>query len=154
MAKGFPLQMLLDMTVEKRDDSAKRLGQLMANERSNADKLKMLEEYREEYRQRMVAPGQNIGPEQLRNFSAFLQRLDEAVQQQQAILDHTKQATLRGQQEWIEHRNKVKAFDTLAERYQQQENRKEAKREQKFNDEHAAKNFRDKKIAEQENDPD
>lgn len=152
MAKAFPLQMLLDMTMEKRDDAAKVLGQLIASERSAQEKLDMLLQFRAEYRQRMQeATRGGIGLEQLRNYNAFLARLDEAVLQQESVVNRMKQATAAGQQVWIEHRNKVKAFDTLAERHADQQARIEAKQEQKFSDEHAAKQFRLRKQEEAEN---
>jgi flagellar FliJ protein len=145
MTEPFPLQPLLDLANNKMDDAARKLGDLIASERAVEEKLTLLVEYRKEYQARFVETAQNgIGPDAWRNFSAFLVKLDDAIAHQQRIASDSKRRVEQGQQEWVDQRNKVKAFDTLSHRHQSLQARKEAKQEQRLTDEHAAKQFRDR----------
>ena len=145
MSEQFPLQPLLDLANNRMDDAARSLGELIASEHAVEKKLALLVEYRQEYQARFVDAARNgIGPDAWRNFSAFLLKLDDAIAHQQRIVSDSKGRVERGQQEWVDQRNKVKAFDTLSHRHQDQQARKEAKQEQRLTDEHAAKQFRDR----------
>ena len=145
MTEPFPLQPLLDLANSRMDDAARKLGELIASEQAVEDKLTLLQAYRKEYQDRFVEAARNgIGPDAWRNFSAFLGKLDDAIAQQQLIVSDSRQRTVQGQQDWVDQRNKVKAFDTLSHRHQTQQARKEAKQEQRVTDEHAAKQFRDR----------
>lgn len=146
MTGSFPLQPLLDLANERMDEAARRLGELIASEQAGEQKLALLQQYRDEYRNRFLETVRGgVGPEVLRNFSAFIARLDEAIALQKAQVERFKQQTAQGQQHWIAERNRVKAFDTLSERHYKGVAQKEAKQEQKFADEHAAKQFRQRR---------
>lgn len=126
------------------DDAAHRLGQLLASEQEVEKTLDLLEQYREEYEARFRQAAQNgLTREEWGNFQSFLGRLDEAIAQQRALVNASKQRTVDGQKEWLDKRNRVKAFDTLSQRHKANEIRSEAKTEQRAQDEHAAKNYRD-----------
>ena len=145
MSESFPLQPLLDLANNRMDEAARKLGELIASEHAVEEKLALLVDYRKEYQARFVEAARNgIGPDAWRNFSAFLGKLDDAIAQQQLIVSDSRQRTVQGQQEWVDQRNKVKAFDTLSHRHQSVQARKEAKQEQRLTDEHAAKQFRDR----------
>ncbi|MBX3648524.1 MAG: flagellar export protein FliJ [Rhodocyclaceae bacterium] len=142
--KAFPLQSLLDLSNVHMDDAAHRLGQLLASEQEVEKTLDLLEQYREEYEARFRQAAQNgLTREEWGNFQSFLGRLDEAIAQQRALVNASKQRTVDGQKEWLDKRNRVKAFDTLSQRHKANEIRSEAKTEQRAQDEHAAKNYRD-----------
>src|SRR5512133_2557276 len=114
MAQEFPLQVLLDLSQVQLDDAAKRLGELVASQQEATDRLNMLKQYREEYRDRFLAAAQSgIGPDAWRNYRAFLDRLDSAVVQAQELVTASERRTNAGQQEWLNKRGKVNAFDTL-----------------------------------------
>ena len=141
--KAFPLQSLLDLSNVRMDDAAHRLGQLLSSEQEVEKTLELLEQYREEYEARFRQAAQNgLKREEWGNYQSFLGRLDEAIAQQRALVQASKQRTVDGQKEWLDKRNRVKAFDTLSQRHKADEIRSEAKAEQRNQDEHAAKNFR------------
>lgn len=145
MTEPFPLQPLLDMANSRMDDAARKLGELIASDRAVEEKLELLVNYRQEYQARFIDAARNgIGPDAWRNYSAFLLKLDEAIAHQQRVASESKRRVEAGQQEWVDQRNRVKAFDTLSNRHQAQQARKEAKQEQRLTDEHAAKQFRDR----------
>ena len=146
MTEQFPLKPLLDLATDRMDEAARKLGELIASEHAVEEKLKLLEDYRNEYQARFMEAARNgIGPDAWRNFSAFLHRLDDAIAHQQKLVSNSKRLTEQGQQAWVDQRNKVKAFDTLSQRHHHEQVRKEAKQEQRLTDEHAAKQFRDRK---------
>lgn len=127
------------------DDAARRLGELIASETEGKRKLDMLQEYRDEYQQRFLqAAASGIGPDAWRNYSAFLVKIDEAIAAQRSMVEQSRLRTVQGQQVWMNHRNKVKAIDTLTQRQRAAELRTEARREQRLSDEHAARRFNGK----------
>lgn len=145
MAHKTPIQMLQELAHTRVDDATRKLGELIASEHACEEKLRLLEQYRSEYRDRFVSVARNgIDPAAWRNYSAFLLKLDDAVAHQQAVVDRSKTATSTGQQEWMHERNRAKAFDTLSHRQHVQQVRREARQEQKFSDEHAAKQFHER----------
>lgn len=140
MSENFPLQKLLDLAHERTDEAARRLGELIGAEKEDDRKLALLVEYRDEYQERFLEAARNgIGPDEWRNFSAFLARLDEAIEKQRQIVAEAKDRTVAGQQAWIAQRNRLKAFDALSQRHHKEQLRKEAKQDQRITDEHAAK---------------
>lgn len=145
MPHKSPLETLQDLAKTRVDDATRKLGELIASERACEEKLQLLFQYRNEYRERFISAGKTgLDPTAWRNFSAFLQQLDDAIAQQQRIVDHSKQATVQGQQQWSHERNRAKAFDTLVHRVHVQQAHKEAKQEQKLSDEHGAKHYQGK----------
>jgi len=140
MASTQQLETLIDLARRETDDAAKRLGAALKAVADAEEKLNMLVGYRDEYGKRFDASQQaGITPMAYRNFQAFMEKLDSAIQGQQEVVRHSK---VRGEQEkslWQEAERKRMSFSTLRDRAQAQELRKEAKRDQKAMDEHAAR---------------
>jgi flagellar protein FliJ len=142
MAEKFPLQTLLDLSNLRMDESAKKLGQLIAGERQAAERLELLSTYRDEYHGRFLeAAKSGLRPEEWQNYRHFLDRLDEAIAQAKDMLQLSQRQTKVGQDDWLDKRGKVKAFDTLAQRHEQRQQYGEMKAEQKLSDEHAARGY-------------
>jgi flagellar FliJ protein len=142
MAQEFPLQILLDLSQLQLDEAAKRLGEFITSQQEATQRLEMLTQYREEYRNRFLAAAKDgLGLDAWRNYRAFLDRLDAAVAQATELVDASKRRTTAGQQEWLSKRGKVNAFDTLAQRHQARLDYAEQRLEQKASDEHSATRF-------------
>ncbi|MFA6311258.1 MAG: flagellar export protein FliJ [Sterolibacterium sp.] len=142
MVKPFPLQTLLELSQLRMDQSAKRLGELLAGEQEAGARLILLQQYRDEYNERFVAAAQSgIGRDAWSNYQAFLARLDDAIMQAQAMVAQSKQRTADGQRELAAKHGKVKAFDTLSQRHRSRELNIENRKEQKMQDEHAARRY-------------
>lgn len=140
MVKPFPLQTLLELSQLRMDESAKRLGELLAGEQEAGARLILLQQYRNEYNERFVAAAQvGIGRDAWSNYQSFLARLDDAIVQAQAMVDQSKRRTADGQRELAAKHGKVKAFDTLSQRHRSRELGVENRKEQKAQDEHAAR---------------
>jgi len=142
MADKFPLQTLLDLSNLRMDESAKKLGQLIAGERAASERLELLSNYRDEYHNRFLEAAKNgLRPEEWQNYRNFLDRLDEAINQAKEMHRLSQRQTKVGQDDWLDKRGKVKAFDTLAQRHEQRQQYGQMKAEQKLSDEHAARNY-------------
>jgi flagellar FliJ protein len=142
MAKPFHLQPLLDLSNLRLDEATRQLGKLIAGEQEAGQRFELLVQYREEYQSRfLAAAGNGLGPDAWRNYQSFLGRLDQAVEQARALMDASKRRTAVGQQNWLDKRGKVKAFDTLAQRHLVRVAYAEARVEQKQSDEHASRRF-------------
>ncbi|MDR1936335.1 MAG: flagellar export protein FliJ [Candidatus Accumulibacter sp.] len=140
MTKPFPLQTILELMQERADEATRNLARLIANEKDAKARLDMLLGYRDEYAGRFREAAQNgLTQRQWRNYQQFLDRLDEAIEQQRKIVAAKAQNTALGQMQWQQQRKKLKAFDTLSERHFASENAREAKRDQKLQDEFAAR---------------
>jgi flagellar FliJ protein len=140
MTQPFPLQTILELMQDRADEATRNLARLIANEKDAKARLDLLLGYHDEYSGRFRAAAQNgLTQREWQNFQQFLGRLDEAIEHQRGIVATQVKNTAAGQAEWQEQRKKLKAFDTLSARHFASENAKEEKRQQKLQDEFAAR---------------
>jgi flagellar FliJ protein len=83
-----------------------------------------------------------VTPSQWANFRDFLQKLDDAITQQTALVSESATRTVEGQKRWLGERNRVKAFDSLATKHAASERYLEGRQEQKAVDELSARRHR------------
>lgn len=142
MAQTFPLQTLLELMQNRTDEASRKLGQLITAEQSQRSRLQMLEQYREEYAQRMrEATAEGITRLILRNYQDFLARIDEAIEQQRQAVQNSELSTKAGQTEWRNQNTKLMAIDTLSSRHDARERYRENKQEQKILDEFSSRKY-------------
>lgn len=139
MSKPFRLQPILDLAEREAEKSAAHLGTLNLQKQQVEAKLNLLLQYREDYLARF-RDGMRDNPlgGGWRNFHDFMDKLDAAIAQQQAIVGQAQELMLRGQAEFRDRQRRVKAFDTLANRHQASETLRENRAEQRALDELAA----------------
>lgn len=136
MIKPFSLQPLVHLAQQRNDAAAKKLGQLNAQHQSAQAKLDALLQFRKDYQtQFQEAAKKGMAPADMKNFQDFIDRLDQAVQQQTAVIEKTKAGVQTGRNELIDSTRKMKSFDTLAQRHVDAEKKLEAKAEQRSQDE-------------------
>jgi len=142
MAQTFPLQTLLELMQNRTDEASRKLGQLITAEQSQRSRLQMLEQYRDEYAQRMrEATAEGITRLILRNYQDFLARIDEAIEQQRQAVKNSEISTKAGQTEWRNQNTKLMAIDTLSSRHDARERYRENKQEQKILDEFSSRKY-------------
>jgi len=140
MVKPFSLQTVLELMQVRADEATNRLARLIANERDAKNKLQMLRQYRDEYATRFQHAAQNgLSPAEWHNYQEFLNRLDAAIESQNQAVNQEIRNTANGQQDWQQQRKKLKAFDTLSERHFASEEAIQNRRDQKTQDEFAAR---------------
>lgn len=142
MAQPFSLQPLLELMQTRTDEATRKLGQLIAAEQNAKSRLQMLEQYREEYAQRLRdATAQGITRLALRNYQEFLARIDDAIAQQRAAVHSSEKSTAAGQEHWKAQNKRLKAIDTLSVRHDARERYRENRQEQKLQDEFSTRKF-------------
>lgn len=144
MAKPFSLETIHELMKTRADEATQQLARLLASERSAKEKLGLLQQYRDEYADRFRRAAQDgLTQSQWRNYQGFLDRIDEAIAAQKQAVALQEQRTASGQMHWQQQRIKLKAFDTLSARHFAAENARENKRDQKAQDEFAARRKKD-----------
>lgn len=140
MASKSALDTLIELATVATDEAAKRLGNAIRATDRAEKKLELLQKYRDEYSSRFQSRmAQGVSPMGYRNFQAFIGKLDEAIAGQQQVVDEAEKGVAREKGAWQESERKRMSYGTLANRQLQQELKVENKRDQKLNDEYAAR---------------
>lgn len=140
MTRPFSLQPLLHLAQQKNDAATRKLGQLNQQHQSAQGKLDMLQQFRKDYQDKFQEAVRNgMDHNELRNFQDFINRLDEAITQQRAVIEQAQRSVQSGRSELSEAKRRMKSFDTLAERHVEAEKKLETKAEQKIQDEHSGR---------------
>lgn len=140
MATKLPLDTLIELAQNRTDEATRRLGQLQAARTSAAEKLELLQRYRQEYLDQLqVRMGTGVTAAQMRNFRHFIGTLDSAIEQQRALTDQADTRLAHGRGDWQDSQRRLNSFDTLAGRVRLQEMAVLHKREQRDSDERSAR---------------
>ena len=138
----FRLKVVQDLAQKESDSAAAQLGALNGEVSKAEAKLNMLLSYREEYRNRYRSSmHQDVHSAGWKNFQQFLEKLDEAIEQQRAAVAASRQAVHRGQREWQARQIEVKAYDTLEQRHRKVQADRLKKLDQRVTDELAARAY-------------
>jgi flagellar FliJ protein len=140
MASPSALNTLIDLANKETDEAAKRLGAALRIGEEAGQKLDLLLQYRDDYalrHQSNLASG--ISTTHLNNFQAFMQKLDHAIAGQRKVVGDARQRAEQSRAAWIACARKKMSFVTLADRADKESARRELWRDQKQNDEHAAR---------------
>jgi flagellar FliJ protein len=140
MPSQLPLDTLIGLAKDHTDEAARRLGSLHAARNNAEQQLTMLHDYRSDYLQRLQdAMMSGMSAADCHNYQRFIGTLDDAIDQQRAVLEQAATHLEEGKSHWREERRKLSSFDALAQRQQQLQAREDARREQRLNDEYSAR---------------
>lgn len=143
MANQSALDTLIDLAQRESDDRAKRLGAALKAVEDAEQKLQMLLGYRDDYAAKLDAAQQNgITPFAYRNFVAFVDKLENALNGQRDVIKHAEYKAETERKAWQESERKRLSYRTLSERAAAQALTLESKRDQKMMDDHAARTAR------------
>ena len=143
MTRSKRMQPVVDVTVQREREAAKRLGEAQERLQAAEQRLEELTRYREEYA-RQFAAGGTLGAARLRDYRVFLDRLNQAVEQQRGLLARARQEADTQRQRWLDMRTRVQALGKVVERYRDEERSHQERRLQKESDQHTL-NVRDRK---------
>ncbi len=116
--------------------AARRLAERRDELDQEQERLAQLRGFRREYEQKLAVSGQNgIDAYRLRDYNAFLARIDRAVDEQRGALVQAEREVEQLREHWLEKWGNARALEQLVGRYRQQERRTADIREQKNNDE-------------------
>jgi len=143
MANTSALDTLIDLAQRESDACAKRLGAALKAVEEGEQKLTMLTGYRQDYADKLDAAQVNgITPFAYANFTAFVGKLDNAINGQREVIKHAQFKADTERRAWQESERKRLSYRTLNERAAQEALAIENKRDQKMMDDHAARTVR------------
>lgn len=138
MLKSFAT--LIQVAQNRTDAAAIKYGQLNARLSESGQKRDLLVNYRDEYRARLdtaVQRGAPVG--EVRNFRAFLDKLDEAVRQQEGEVAFWREQIANARQNWQGEQRSLNSYNTLSDRREATAQLARARQEQKQQDEFASR---------------
>ena len=140
MPSQLPLDTLIDLAKESADEAARVLGKLNAERNHAEQQLSMLQDYRQDYLQRLQTAMQSgISAADCHNYQRFIGTLDDAIHQQFAVLRQADTHLAQGRLHWQQQQRRLNSFDALAERERRALAVLETRREQRVNDEFASR---------------
>lgn len=138
MAKRFHLQPLVDLAEDRSQNAAQALARLTQAWQNAENKLNQLRGYLAEYNARLQQQAQTgFSISQLRDFQAFILKLEMAIRAQAEEVEGCKARWEHGQAEWQAREREVKAYQTLRQRHEQAERRSDERLDQRLQDEFA-----------------
>ena len=140
MAHPSAIDTLIELAVRQTDEAAKRLGHAVRACDEVKQKLALLVQYRDDYAvrfQQNLAVG--LSATGYRNFQVFIEKLDAAIASQQLVILDARRRVQEERTGWQDSERKRMSYGTLANRALKDEQQKQAKRDQKAMDEHAAR---------------
>jgi flagellar FliJ protein len=143
MSKHFPIKTLIGLAQDDVDAAAQRLGRMQRERNDVEAQLNSLIQYRDEYHARFTATAQSGMPAgNMRNFQAFIDTLDAAIDQQRKLLVTATARVEAAKPEWQRQKQKLGSFEVLQARGEAVEAKQTARREQRDADEHSARILR------------
>jgi flagellar FliJ protein len=144
VAAGFRLQPVLEVAQRHLDVATTELQKLAARRREADTKLHQLEGFLTEYRASLRQDlAQGIESDRLRDFRAFLDKLEQAIALQGADALRCRRAWEAAHRRWLELRARQEALSVLRRRHLAAERTREARGEQKQQDELALRERKD-----------
>lgn len=139
MARPFSLQLLLEHSLHRMEAAERLLRMLGRKEDAARQRLREIQGYKREYQERMVGAGeQGMAIHRLRDYHAFLLKVDQAIQHQESEVAKAHEHWAVAHGKWLELRRQVKAYEVLAQRHRNETLRLEERRDQRVTDESAA----------------
>jgi len=145
MATRFPLQSLLDHSRHRMEAAERLLRILRHKEEAARQRYDELQGYKQDYQQRLTGEAGARGMEihLLRDYHVFLGKLEVAIRHQENEVAQATTHWKNAHDNWLALRQKVKAYEALANRHRQHELQREEKRDQRLTDEQAARRHGD-----------
>lgn len=138
MARRFPLQAPLEHARHRLEAGERLLRILKRKEDDARRRLDDLRGYRQEYLNRYAGAGQQgMSILLMRDFQVFIAKLDTAIRHQEGEVEQIHGHWAQAHEAWLKQRQKVKAYETLGERHQRAEEKRQERREQVQTDEQA-----------------
>ena len=143
MATDNPIKTLIDLTQTRVDDAARQLQAVTASRDGAKQQLDMLHVYRQDYLERFEkASAEGMSTVNYHNFRQFIATLDEAISQQNNIVDQYDLKLKQTQELWFDQKRQLNSYETLLSRQEQERQLLNNRKEQKLNDEMSMQQFR------------
>ena len=132
--------LLIRLATDRLDAAAERMRKAQAAQQQAENTLLQVKGFIQDYQQRMLQQGQaGTSVAQWADFRLFMQKLDDALQQQQREVDRAMQRFLMEKQAWLQQRKQLKSYEVLLAREKARQTLKQRRQEQKNLDEFATR---------------
>lgn len=137
------LQILIEQASEKADNLARNMASTQQKLAQGQDKLNMLQTYRDECEGGMHNKASiGLTGQQLRNQLAFVGKIAQAIEQQNHEIEFLNNTLAHQRTQWQDALAEQRKYEALVEREKIKQAKIENKRDQKMNDEFAARIYR------------
>jgi flagellar FliJ protein len=132
------MQPVQRLAQNRKEQAVRRLGESQQHLQLQQNKLEELRAYRDQYASDFeTSGGAGLGAARVQDYRIFLNRLNEAIRQQETIIAESRVRHQESRQQWVDSRSHNQAIDKLVDRYRLEENKQRERREQKEQDERA-----------------
>lgn len=132
MKSSKKLQPIANLAKQNERGAARDHGNVLRALQQQENQLNELISYRNEYINTFNNAGANgISVIQYQDYTLFLHRLDDAIKQQQQIVDNGRANCDQSKSKWLDKRNRSKMVNKVVEKRQLNESKQEDKREQR-----------------------
>ncbi|RMG30704.1 MAG: flagellar export protein FliJ [Gammaproteobacteria bacterium] len=125
---------VVEQARRREQEAARRLGEAQARWRQAEAQLRQLAAYRDEYAKRLETCG-TVAAARLRDYLCFLERLNQAIDQQRALLERLEGEVEARRETWQGLHARRRALDRVREGYLREERREAERRDQRRLDE-------------------
>ena len=137
------MQPVAEIAQQQADAAARSVAECNQIVTDMQKQLNELLAYRDDYANGLRHKGHaGLKANQIKDYSLFMERLNKAIEQQQAVLNNAGSKLAASKQLWIEKQQRARTIDSVVSRYQQVERREQSQREQRDGDEHALRLIR------------
>jgi flagellar FliJ protein len=140
MKQSKRMQPVAEMAQQQADTAVKNVAECNRRYTDTQKQLNELLSYRDDYANGLRHKG--LKANQIKDYGLFMGRLNQAIEQQQAVLNNAGRSLAASKQVCSEKQQRAKTIDSVVSRYQQVERREQLRREQCDSDEHALRLIR------------
>ncbi|WJW74571.1 flagellar export protein FliJ [Thiohalobacter sp. IOR34] len=146
MSRSRRMRPVVEVADRREQQAARILGEARRRLQEEEAKLAQLIEYHADYARRLEAgSGASLSAARLQDFRLFLDRLAQAIRQQRERIERQRLDCEEKRLAWLATRSRSQALDKVVERYQREEQKAAARREQRESDEQAQHGSRRRK---------
>lgn len=137
--KNNPMTVLRDMAHKTLTETTRALGRVQQQLQQALTQHEQLQRYEQEYQQslRQGMMGNGMSVADLVNHQSFILSLKQVVKQQEGHVDACEKAVDKVKQSWVQHKQRLNAFETLIDRRATAQALVQNRHEQKLMDEFA-----------------
>ena len=137
MMKSKRFEPIQEIASTSAKDLSRAMGEAGRKVAELEHKLQQLQSYRDDYTRNSSQSGSSMDAVKLQNYRSFLDRLGDAMRQQQKLLEHARAEYEKKRADWSEKRVEAESLGRVVERFRKEEQRAVDQREQREGDEAA-----------------
>jgi flagellar protein FliJ len=137
MMKSKRFEPIQEIASTSAKDLSRAMGEAGRKVAELEHKLQQLQSYRDDYTKNSSQSGSSMDAVKLQNYRSFLDRLGDAMRQQQKLLEHARAEYEKKRADWSEKRVEAESLGRVVERFRKEEQRAVDQREQREGDEAA-----------------